>query len=283
MSENENSKESVYKFIYICLFFVLAIAVGGWIYLNKPEKTTVQTVPVKPVATALPTAQPTSTPKAAEPQATPTPDVLLPTPIPTPTLPPLNQSDDTVKNALTSVDGSNDLLRLVTNDEIIRKSVRAIYQLSRGNVVKQYRPVQSPQKTFKAEIKTPGDENSQAIYFAGSHNFNHYSSHVALLEKVPTQAAITLYQIYSPLLEQAYGELGLGEGSFRSTLISAIDIMLSTPDVDDDFLLIRPSVMYKFADPQLEALPNAQKLLIRMGRENRNKVIAYLNELKNQL
>ena len=41
--------------------------------------------------------------------------------------------------------------------------------------------------------------------------------------------------------------------------------------------------MYTFADPKLEALPDPQKLMLRMGPENRKRVKAYLEELKVEL
>lgn len=32
--------------------------------------------------------------------------------------------------------------------------------------------------------------------------------------------------------------------------------------------LIQPSVMYKYADPEIESLDDAEKLMLRIGKEN---------------
>ena len=71
--------------------------------------------------------------------------------------------------------------------------------------------------------------------------------------------------------------------SFNQRLLQAIDIMLAAPVIEQPIELDGVSVNYQFVDPQLEALPNAQKLLVRMGPENTKKVKAALRKLKRYL
>ena len=47
--------------------------------------------------------------------------------------------------------------------------------------------------------------------------------------------------------------------------------------------LVQPNVMYRYADPALEALSPGQKTLIRMGPANEAVLKARLRELKAQL
>jgi hypothetical protein len=54
--------------------------------------------------------------------------------------------------------------------------------------------------------------------------------------------------------------------------VTIIDLLLSTPEPAEPIRLVRPLVLYKFADPELEALSGGQKLLIRMGDDNAAKI-----------
>ncbi|MGL4516467.1 MAG: DUF3014 domain-containing protein, partial [Shewanella sp.] len=66
-------------------------------------------------------------------------------------------------------------------------------------------------------------------------------------------------------------------------LLQEIKVFLAAPIIEDPIELHSISVNYKFVDPQLEALPSAQKLLIRMGPENTRKLKTALRNLENQL
>ncbi len=62
--------------------------------------------------------------------------------------------------------------------------------------------------------------------------------------------------------------------------MQVIHVVLATPQVTGPIDLVRPNVMYLFADPTLEARPAGQKLLIRMGPANAAAVKAKLTELR---
>ena len=59
--------------------------------------------------------------------------------------------------------------------------------------------------------------------------------------------------------------------------------MLAAPEVQGPVKLTRPKVFYQFADPELEALPAGQKILIRIGAGNATKVKAKLREIRSEL
>ena len=59
-----------------------------------------------------------------------------------------------------------------------------------------------------------------------------------------------------------------------------VDVMLATPMPTGPVELVRPNVMYTFADPALEARPAGQKLLIRMGPDNAAVVKDKLTQLR---
>jgi len=74
--------------------------------------------------------------------------------------------------------------------------------------------------------------------------------------------------------------LGYPNGYFNDRLVQVIDVLLATPQISGPIDLVRPNVMYIYADPTLEARPAGQKLLIRMGPENAAVIKAKLVELR---
>ena len=62
-----------------------------------------------------------------------------------------------------------------------------------------------------------------------------------------------------------------------------ISILLQTPDIQGPVQLIQPSVYYKFADPQLEALVAGQKILLRIGPENAAVIKDRLRDVRERL
>ena len=93
-------------------------------------------------------------------------------------------------------------------------------------------------------------------------------------------AAARLYLNLGPLFDEAYAELGHSKGEFHQTLLRALGQLLATPVSPRRFDLVRQRVSFAFADPQLEALAPAQKMMIRMGPDNRAKVQAKLEEFR---
>ena len=59
--------------------------------------------------------------------------------------------------------------------------------------------------------------------------------------------------------------------------------MLNAPIIREPIALVAPSAMYKFADPELEALPDAQKLIMRMGPDNILKLKTKLQQIQSAL
>jgi hypothetical protein len=91
--------------------------------------------------------------------------------------------------------------------------------------------------------------------------------------------ANTYFHFY-PLFQSAYQNLGYPNGYFNDRLVQVIDSLLATPQPSGPIELTRPNVLYTFADPNLEALPAGQKLLLRMGPDNAAVVKGKLKELR---
>ena len=98
-----------------------------------------------------------------------------------------------------------------------------------------------------------------------------------------TDQLVAFYLYYYPLIQTAYEDLGYPSAYFNDRLIDVIDQLLRTPVTSGQIRLVRPRVLYKYADPDLEALSAGQKVLIRIGPHNASRVKKKLRELRRGL
>ncbi len=101
-----------------------------------------------------------------------------------------------------------------------------------------------------------------------------------MIGKLDARQLAAVYIHFYPLFQQAYQSLGYPNGYFNDRLVEVIDNLLAAPEPKEPIGLVRPNVMYTFADPTLESRSAGQKLLIRMGPQNSKALKAKLTELK---
>lgn len=70
------------------------------------------------------------------------------------------------------------------------------------------------------------------------------------------------------------------QGPQFSRRASAIDNLLAAPSPADPVGLVQPKVLYTYADPALETRSSGQKILMRMGKANAERVKAKLREIR---
>lgn len=243
---------------------VLVAALGGWYFWHRQSAA-----PPPPLAgaSAIP-----STPA-------PAPEVRIEHPVPPPTdaakvpLPALNESDVPFREALLAAAGEASVAPYLVPDSLIRHIVVTIDNLPRQKVALEKRPIVPAPGAFKVN----GDELHATLDDA---NFERYQPMVEALRKADMQQIANVYLRFYPLLQKAYQDLGYPTGYFNDRLVQVIDNLLATPQIASPIELVRPNVMYVFADPALEARPAGQKLLMRMGPDNEAAVKAKLSELR---
>ena len=242
----------------------LAVAIaafGGWYYWHTHHAA----IPPPAAVAATPPAVPAA------------PDDAIEHPVPagepskTP-LPELGDSDGALSAALSEA-GGGAVTHYLVADNIVRHIVVTVDNLPRQKVAVDKRPIMPTAGIFAAE----GDELHGTL---DSQNFQRYQPLVSLLQEADMQRLAAVYLRFYPLFQKAYQDLGYPNGYFIDRLVQVIDVLLATPQVTGPIDLVRPNVMYLFADPTLEARPAGQKLLIRMGPANAAAVKAKLTELR---
>ena len=191
-------------------------------------------------------------------------------------IPPLNNSDVTVKQSLVSLDATLMLANWLVDEELVRKFVVMVDNMAEGQIPRKHSVLKPLPTTFRVLEK--GDQ-----VFLDGYNFGRYRPYIDLLTRLDTQRVTSLYLRYYPLMQQAYAELGYPRRSFHKRLLMAIDHMLDSPVVDGAIELVQPSVMYKYADPELEQLSDVHKQLLRMGPENARHILIRLTALRSTL
>lgn len=188
-------------------------------------------------------------------------------------LPLLDKSDEAVENAAQGFSGLAKLLRF---GSFIRHFVVTVDNMKNEKLPQRYRFTQ--RVTGKFAVNGKDD-----LMFLSEENYQRYSIWVRVFIDLDSNGLLTYYQRFYPLLQQAYEDLGYPDRRFHDRLIEVLEDLLKTPDVTRPIRLIRPKVFYLFADSELESLNAGQKIMLRIGADNRLKVKVKLRELNTML
>ena len=189
-------------------------------------------------------------------------------------LPPLGESDAYFELEITELFG-NGLAELLADTALIEKIVATVDNLPREKVAEKVRPLAPLMGSFLVD----GQDGSGEFSLNAS-NYERYDFLVNLLATSDVEALANSYRRFYPLFQEAYVNLGYPNGHFNDRLVVVINHLLDTPDPEEPIELVRPHVLYEFADPQLESLSSGQKLLIRAGSEHRLRIKQFLEEFR---
>jgi len=188
-------------------------------------------------------------------------------------LPELAASDSSFVNALSGVVGEATTRAYLIPEDVIRHVVVTVDNLARQKVALRKRPVGA----VPGVLVVDGDELSATL---NENNYARYQPMVEIVKNLNVARLGAVYFHFYPLFQQAYQGLGYPNGYFNDRLVEVIDVMLATPQLSTPASLVRPNVLYEFADPALERLAAGQKLLIRMGPRNAEILKSKLRELR---
>lgn len=166
---------------------------------------------------------------------------------------------------------------LAETNDLLRKAVLLASEVSQGKVPRNAFAFWAPEEPFRAR------ETGDGQYVIDPASYHRYDLLAAAVEAFDMELLWRLYQLAKPLVDQVYAEFAPPGSRFEDTLLKAAEHLLQTPQPRGEIRLVKPSVMYKFADPKLEALSPAQKQLLRMGPVNATIVKRQLGLLRGLL
>lgn len=286
-SPQENVNKASWPLIAFIIIVVIAILVAWQFTGNKPEPVLIDNPTATPAPVIAP--EPEKAVIIAEPVIE-APEVEV-VPI-EPPLPSLNESDEWLKIKLPEITWRKELLTLIIDDDMIRRFVVFTDNFSQGIVSYEHSPFILPNVKFTPETDSDDfqetvqnkdtSQGKQNVLQWNEDSSKRFNSYVDLLRSMDSESLVQWYLEVKPLIDEAYSELGY-EDDFTNTLQDAITRVLDMELPKSSMALIHPSVMYKFANPQLEALPDSDKLLLRLGKDNLLVMKSVLLELHEKL
>lgn len=192
-------------------------------------------------------------------------------------LPTMEQSDNVVKKVLLDILGSDTLVSLFKQTGIIHRFVITVDTLPQRKLANKFRLTEPVSGKFLVQ-KDPSENIT-----LDPKNADRYQLYMQIINLIETDQFVKTYTHYYPLIQEAYDALGYKERYFNDRFIEVIDHLLGTPEIDEPISLVQPKVFYEYADPGLESLSAGQKILLRIGKDNRDIVKAKLIAIRNGL
>jgi len=203
----------------------------------------------------------------------------------------LDESDLWLSSKLESLISSKNLVNLVITEGLIRRFVIFTDSMTRGEVIYKYSPLQSP--GIKFSLNESDDSNNEDIVNQANKKIkswqwdesttDRFTTYIDLVSTLSTKEYLALYREMKPLIDQVYSELGYPSDDFTYTLIDALNHIIDFKMPIKTLALTRSSVMYKFKDESVESLQDIDKLLIRLGDKNMNKLVPLLINIRDEL
>lgn len=270
----------------VLLLLILAAAGFAWYWWSTQQAAQPQTPAsvVAQTASVQPQPEPEA-PPAAAPEPDDAPQNLIEEPeAPQIALPTLADSDPVVDKAVKDLLGAQQADGSLQLDGFVRRVVATVDNLAREQAPARLWPVHPMQGRFTVQDAGGAQQIAAA-------NAARYNAFVAFAESVPADTAAQLYTRLYPLFQVAYEELGFPGKYFNDRLVAVIDHLLAAPEpqtpvavhlvqVSGEVPSLRPWVRYEYVDPQLQALSAGQKIMVRVGLKNEQRLKAVLSRLR---
>lgn len=243
---------------------------SGWLLQPPPDTTAAQSAP--------PVAESAAAPAVPQIRYPIEPSVGAPAPA---------DAQAAIEAALIELIGRDAVRSALQVDGFARRFVATVDNLGRTHAP----PMSWPVVPAAGRFTVRGGDDGLTI---GPENAARYAPFVSLVESVATDRAVALYVRFYPAFQRAYEELGFPGRHFNDRLIEVVDLLLATPkaasplavqlsEVRGPYPATRPWVRYRFADADFESLAAGQKILLRVGAEHRQRLLAKLGEARARL
>jgi hypothetical protein len=292
MGRYDDTKDKKHTGVLIFTLVILVVAAAGgfyFFYFDTQQTVSSELVKSKIQALLLPLVdkesvqeEPLPTPESeAEDTGAAIEAIEQPLPEEPFVLPDLLDSDDLFRESLIEV--SPKLAEWLRTDQLVRKYVVIANDFSQGLTIGKHMHFLKPEPPFAVVQK---DDNNQEFIIAAK-NYQRFDALASAIDALDVQAALDVYKKFRPLFQQVFDEFGYPEEySLDDIFTKAAAEILTAPVIEGEIALVRPGVLYKFADGKLEGLNRVHKQMLRMGPENtrviQNKIRLLVQGLVNE-
>ncbi|MCY3590538.1 MAG: DUF3014 domain-containing protein [Acidobacteria bacterium] len=260
--EPEERSGTVAVIVIAALIVVGAGVVLWWWYTSRgagPDAESAVEAPAAVVEEAAPEPAAESQPAAESTVPAPEPEADL------------AGSDSLVREIVGGLSRHAEWLAWLAPEELAISFVRSV------GAVAYDEPPQASLEPLRPEDGFSVVRRGQRFYPAET-SHRRYDLAVEVLDSIDVSGAARAYERLEPLFERAHDELGY-PAEFGDTLELAVTKLLSTPMPESPPELRLRVISFEYVDPELEGLSPAQKLLLRLGPENGERVRSKLREL----
>jgi len=222
-------------------------------------------------------------PEARPPAPTPAPfapatEAPEPSPSATPVvvLPPLEQSDDFVRQLVRGLSAHPEIGRWLERTGLIRTLTVVTLNVAAGESPRPHLMFLAPKDGFRVR-------RAKGALVPDPAGFTAYDAVAAAVASLDARACADAYRTTEPLFDAAFEEFGQPGVRFRSVLGQAFAALLAVPTLDENVEVVPHATVYQYADPRLERLTPAQKQFLRMGPRHVRTVKARLREIASEL
>ncbi len=187
----------------------------------------------------------------------------------------LDLSDAVLRPLIAALSSHPQLAEWLVPDDLVRRFVKVVANVAYDEDPRVHVPFMRPAEPFETAPTPTGLTISSA-------STARYDLITDVFVSLDPEGSAKLYARLEGLIEQAHRELGY-PGSFRNTLDRAVARVREVPVLDTPPELTASVLSYHFADPELEALPDTAKLLIRFGPDNQRRIQEHLGRLMRAL
>lgn len=260
------------RIVMPAVLLVLAAAVAYGIYrLFFPQVAAPQPPRVESPAAPTPAPAPAPEPVAKFPLPGESPEAAMSAPAEAPA-----DALAAFERDVAALAAPGALARFFDLGSLVRRSVSTVDNLSSDELPLRARAVLPTRGAF-AVSKGPDGTVIDAS------NARRYEPFVKLIESIDTRRAVEVYVRHYRLFQGEYRGQGSPNRYFNDRVVAAIDHLLATPDVKGPIRLVQPKVLWRYADPELEALSAGQKALLRMGADNAARIKAKLRAVRAEI
>ena len=272
----------------VTVFIVIILLIltgGGWFYFKHlqmedgaaPETTELKLPPASKVISANESVSPSTSIDEAIPDTEAVNAVAPALPELPFVLPDLPSSDGAFRETMTMV--SPGLAPWLSADQLIVKYVFIANDFSQGLWIEKHMRFLKQAQPFSVEETANG-------LFMSKQSYHRYDKLAAAIDAMNVRSTLAVYKKFRPLMLQVFAEFSYpADHTLEDIFEKTASEILAAPVIEEPVALVRPSVLYKFADKKLEVLSPVSKQMIRMGPENtriiQNKIRQLIQELAN--
>lgn len=191
-------------------------------------------------------------------------------------LPELNDLDPALRDLMAPLSRTSIMTKWLDGTNLAREFVTVADAVGRGRLPFSRLSRLRPSQPFVVQ-----QENGRTAI--DTRSYERYDSAADAIVALDPLACSRVYATLKPRLEQAYAELGQPDRTLDQAVEQTIISLLQTPIPSTPVALVPKGGLYAYADPTLEALAPAQKLLLRTGPANARRIQAQVRELAGAL